>query len=70
MNLKKGMLAVFLAALTVLSGCSLTEAEELYSLPQPSKEYLQLQKLIDTEIASGCEYAAPTAGSQRQTAKT
>lgn len=66
MNLKKGMLAVFLAALTVLSGCSLTETEELYSLPQPSKEYLQLQKLIDTEIASGCEYAAPTAGSQRQ----
>ena len=66
MNLKKRLLAAFLAGLLALSGCSLTETEELYSLPQPSKEYLQLQKLIDAEIADGCEYAAPTAGSQRQ----
>lgn len=66
MKLKKGMMTVFLAALLALSGCSLTETEELYSLPQPSKEYLQLQTLIDAEISSGCEYAAPTAGSQRQ----
>lgn len=66
MNLKKRLLAVFLAALFTLPGCALTETEELYSLPQPSKEYLQLQTLIDAEIAGGCEYAAPTAGSQRQ----
>lgn len=65
-NLKKQMIAGLLAVLMALSGCALTETEELYSLPQPSKEYLQLQKLIDTEIAAGCEYAAPTAGSQRQ----
>ncbi|MGI5978813.1 MAG: FG-GAP repeat domain-containing protein, partial [Oscillospiraceae bacterium] len=66
MKLQKALLTAFLAGLMLLSGCSLTETEELYSLPQPSKEYLQLQKLIDAEIASGCEYAAPTAGSQRQ----
>lgn len=66
LKLKKGLSAIFLAALLTLSGCSLMETEDLYSLPQPSKEYLQLQKLIDAEIASGCEYAAPTAGSQRQ----
>lgn len=66
LKLQKALLTAFLAGLMLLSGCSLTETEELYSLPQPSKEYLQLQKLIDAEIASGCEYAAPTAGSQRQ----
>lgn len=66
LKLKKSLLAIFFAAMLTLSGCSLMETEDLYSLPQPSKEYLQLQKLIDAEIASGCEYAAPTAGSQRQ----
>lgn len=66
MKLKKRAIAVFCAALMTLSGCSLTETDDLYSLPQPAKEYLQLQKLIDDEIADGCEYAAPTAGSQRQ----
>ena len=62
---------IVLAVLTIfsvcaLSACSIQEIDELYSLPQPSQEYLQLQKLIDGEIAAGSEYSAPTVGSLRQ----
>lgn len=63
---RKRIIAAFLAVLMTFSGCSLAETGGLYSLPQPSKEYLQLQQLIDAEISAGCEYAAPTAGAQRQ----
>ena len=59
------VLAALFAPL-LLCGCSLTDVDELYSLPQPQEEYLQLQALIDAEITGGSEYSAPTAGSQRQ----
>ena len=57
---------IVIALLILLSGCSISETDELYSLPQPPEGYLQLQKLIDAEIAKGSEYSAPTAGSLRQ----
>ena len=57
---------ILMALLISLSGCSMSEIDELYSLPQPPEGYLQLQKLIDEEIATGSEYSAPTAGSMRQ----
>lgn len=60
------LLALCAAALFSLAGCALVGADELYSLPQASKEYLQLQELITAETAAGSEYAAPTAGSLRQ----
>lgn len=50
----------------LLSACSIDDTDELYSLPQPPEEYLQLQQLIDKEISGGCEYSAPTIGSFRQ----
>lgn len=56
----------FMAILISLSGCSMAEIDGLYSLPQPPEGYLQLQELIDAEIAAGSEYSAPTAGSLRQ----
>ena len=62
-------IAVFLAAAFIIcsfSACTVQEIDELYSLPQPREEYLQLQALIDAEIAAGSEYSAPTAGSFRQ----
>lgn len=40
--------------------------EELYSLPQLPQEYVELQNIIDEVLASGAEYAAPMAGSNRQ----
>jgi len=59
------LLAGLFIALT-FSGCAGISIDELYSLPRPQEEYLQLQALIDAEIAAGSEYSAPTAGSQRQ----
>ncbi len=66
LNKRLGLLFAIFTALFVLSGCSGSEIDKLYSLPKPSQEYLQLQKLIDAEIAAGSEYSAPTAGSLRQ----
>ena len=43
-------IAVFLAAAFIIcsfSACTVQEIDELYSLPQPREEYLQLQALID-----------------------
>jgi hypothetical protein len=65
----KRKLRLFAAAFSLMllmSGCSISEIDELYSLPQPPKGYLQLQELIDAEIKAGSEYSAPTAGSLRQ----
>jgi len=65
---RRKLLALLLitALLLPLFGCAGVSVEELYSLPRFSQEYLQLQRLIDKEIAAGCEYYAPTAGSYRQ----
>lgn len=58
---------IFLAALLLTaSGCFRMTADELYSLPQVSKEYLKLQEQINTVLASGAEYSPPTAGPNRQ----
>ena len=66
MEIRRGFFAAVIAALILLSGCAIAEIDEMYSLPQANTEYLQLQKLIDAEIAAGSEYSAPTAGSLRQ----
>ena len=63
---RQGLFVAIFTVLFVLSGCSMAEIDKLYSLPKPSKEYLQLQKLIDSEVTAGSEYSAPTAGSLRQ----
>lgn len=66
MEKRRGFFAAVITALILLSGCSIAETDEMYSLPQANKEYLQLQELIDAEIAVGSEYSSPTAGSLRQ----
>ena len=53
-------------ATILLSGCYNAVAEELYSLPQASDEFLKLQVRIDEVRARGAEYAPPTGGEQRQ----
>ena len=63
---KAAAAALCIAALLALSGCYAANIDQYFSLPQPAEEYQQLQALIDREIASGCEYAAPTRGSYRQ----
>ena len=57
------LLSVFTAA--ACAGCA-TSVEELYSLPQMSEEYVQLQELISQRIGEGSAYAAPTGGRNRQ----
>ncbi|MEG1190577.1 MAG: hypothetical protein RSD48_03910 [Oscillospiraceae bacterium] len=63
---KAWIFALTLLILLCFSGCYGADIDELYSLPQPQKEYLKLQELINDELAAGCEYSAPTAGSRRQ----
>jgi len=57
---------LLLLCLLFLAGCGSKSIEAYFSLPKSSDDYLQLQGLIDAEIASGCEYASPIGGSYRQ----
>ena len=53
--------------LSLLCGCKMGAGiDELYSLPQLSDEYLDLQKTIDSVMAAGAVYAAPVGGTHRQ----
>ena len=69
MDTRRRRLAALLAAVFIAascSGCMTASVDELYSLPQMSEEYVQLQQLIAQRIESGSTYAAPTGGSNRQ----
>ncbi|NLV49231.1 MAG: VCBS repeat-containing protein [Clostridiales bacterium] len=60
--------AILLSALmlALLSGCFAGDLDELFSLPQPSEEYLDLQSAIDAVLDGGAAYSAPTGGNNRQ----
>ena len=58
--------ALLSLSVLLLSGCYSGGIDQYFSPPQPSEEYLQLQELIDEELSSGCEFAAPIQGSFRQ----
>lgn len=64
----KKLIPIFLVALftVALAGCSTAGVEQLYQLPQQSENYLDLQAKVDQIIAGGAQYAAPTAGQNRQ----
>lgn len=53
-------------ALLLLSGCFVSSAEELYSLPKMEEQQLYLIEMVEIEIIAGCEYSAPTSGAYRQ----
>ncbi len=56
-----------LALLLLCCGCGLGGSiDELYSLPQMSDEYLELQHAMDAVLASGAVYSAPVDGTHRQ----
>ena len=63
---RPGAFLLLVALLFCLSGCYSGNIDQYFSLPMASEEYQQLQSLIDEELASGSEYAAPTHGSYRQ----
>ena len=58
-------LLVLFAALC-LTGCLRVAADDLYSLPQMSEQYLRLKEQIDSVLNQGAEYSPPTGGSNRQ----
>lgn len=63
---KKCILLSMICALLFSGGCAVRAPTELFSLPQPSEEYIQLQDLLSEQVAAGNEYAAPTSGNNRQ----
>jgi len=50
----------------LLTGCLRITADELYSLPEVSEEYLRLQAQINVLLDRGAEFASPTGGPNRQ----
>ena len=58
--------ALLLGLLLCLGGCYLKTGEELYSLPQPPEDYLDLQTALNAVLDEGAEYAAPVSGANRQ----
>ena len=49
-----------------LSGCMRVTADELYSLPRVSEEYLRLQSQINVILNQGAEFSPPAGGPNRQ----
>lgn len=61
------MILMLYAALFLLcSGCVQENMDELLRLPEPSKEYIELQYKIDEILKSGAVYSAPSSGFYRQ----
>jgi len=50
----------------LLTGCLRITADDLYSLPEVSEEYLRLQAYINVLLSQGAEFAPPTGGPNRQ----
>jgi len=68
MSSKKKISIAFLvvAAVLLLTGCLRITADELYSLPEVSEEYLKLRAHINVLLNQGAEFAPPTRGPNRQ----
>ena len=68
MSLKRKVIVTLLAVLgtALLSGCLRISADELYSLPEISEEYLRLQAHINLVLNQGAEFAPPARGPNRQ----
>jgi len=58
------LVAVFAAA--TLSGCLRIAADDLYSLPQASEDYLRLQGQINIVLNQGATFSPPRSGLHRQ----
>ena len=60
------MILLFISLTIFLSGCFRTAADDLFSLPAVSAEYLRLQAHINMILGGGAEFAPPTRGPNRQ----
>lgn len=68
MDRKKGIIWVCCVLMgLLLSGCVFSSSpEDMYSLPQLPSEYTELREQLDSILAAGAEYAAPTSGTNIQ----
>ncbi len=57
-----GVSSLFLILLLTLTGCFFRNVNDLYTVPQPSKNYEALQVCLSEVINRGGEYAAPLTG--------
>ena len=63
---KCAIILLILFAVLSISGCLRVSADDLYSLPQVSEEYLRLQAQINSVLGQGAEFSPPTSGPNRQ----
>jgi len=64
---RAGTALALAAALSLsLGGCFFRSVDELYTVPQPSKDYEALQARLSEVVAAGGEYAAPLSGEMIQ----
>lgn len=66
--MSKRIFKICLIVLTVLllCGCSMRTTDEMYAFPKRSKEYKNLQSVIDNSL-TGLQYCAPLSGENQQT---
>ncbi|MCL2046391.1 MAG: hypothetical protein FWG88_08400 [Oscillospiraceae bacterium] len=57
---------LFFTILLFLTGCLRVTADDLYSLPQVSQDYLRLSEQINIILSQGAEFSPPTNGQNRQ----
>ncbi len=69
MNRKIKFLAWVLIIVLALCGCSRRTVEDMYRIPKRSKEYNNLQTVIDSAMTD-LVYSAPLSGENRQTVQT
>lgn len=65
-KVRAALCAVGILAVMTTAGCFRVSADELYSLPQASEEYILLQQELNNILATGAVYSPPIAGSNRQ----
>jgi len=65
-KIKVPLIVLILTAVVFATGCLRISADDLYSLPEVSEEYLRLQAHINIILSQGAEYAAPARGPNRQ----
>ena len=59
------ILITFLILILTLTGCYAFDSDDLYALPQRSREYRELQAAVEAALGSG-SYSAPVSGPNRQ----
>ena len=60
-------LLLFIACLTILSGCTFKSGDELLKTPRPSATYESLQKQINNITSKGAIAVSPQSGENRNT---